>query len=109
MVEHHQLTVPPNHHRSRGPSSFPLPTRERAYLYCCLYGPSHRHTISAHVNQIHSGVTPVNDAANVKEKSISAKTAAGVLIPLLFICLCVAAWFKMQRAKGKEKGNCGAS
>ncbi|EDR02439.1 uncharacterized protein LACBIDRAFT_295409 [Laccaria bicolor S238N-H82] len=58
---------------------------------------------SADVNQIDSGVTPVNDAANAKKKSISGKAAAGVLIPLLFICLCVAAWFKMQRSKGKEK------
>ena len=58
---------------------------------------------SANVNQIDSGVTYVNDAANAKKKSISGKAAAGVLIPLLFICLCVAAWFKMQRAKGKEK------
>ena len=28
---------------------------------------------------------------------------AGVLIPLLFICLCATAWFKMQRVNGKEK------
>ena len=34
--------------------------------------------------------------------SISGK-AAGVLISLLFICLCVAKWFKIQRAKGKQK------
>ena len=37
--------------------------------------------------------------------SISGK-AAGVLIPLLFICLCVAAWFKIQRVKGKQKRKC---
>jgi hypothetical protein len=57
---------------------------------------------SADVNQIDSGVTPVNDAANAKKKSISGKATAGVLISLLFICLCVAAWFKMQRAKKSE-------
>ena len=58
---------------------------------------------SGDVNQIDSGITPVNGAANAKKKSISSKAVADVLIPLLFICLCVAAWFKMQRAKGKEK------
>ena len=63
---------------------------------------------SADVNQIDSGVTPVNHAANAKEKSITGKAAAGVLIPLLFICLCVAAWFEMQCAKGNVKRNGGA-
>ena len=42
-------------------------------------------------------------AANAKKKSISGKAVAGVLIPLLFICLCATAWFKMQRVNGKEK------
>ena len=40
---------------------------------------------SADVNQIDSGVTPVNDAANAKRKSIWSKAAAGVLTPLLFL------------------------
>ena len=44
---------------------------------------------SVDVNQIDSGVTPVNDAANAKEKSISGKAAAGVLIPLLLVRRCV--------------------
>ena len=50
-----------------------------------------------------SSVIPINDAANAKKKSISGKAAAGVLIPVLFICLCVVVWFKMQPAKGKAK------
>ena len=59
---------------------------------------------SADVNQIDSRVIPVNDANNAKKKSIG-RAAAGVLILLLFIYLCIAVWFKMQRAMGKAKRN----
>ena len=44
MVERHQFTIPPNHHRPNRPTSFPLPTRRRAYLHCYLYHPFHGHT-----------------------------------------------------------------
>ena len=44
---------------------------------------------SADVNEMDSGVIPINDAANAKKQSMSGKAAAGVLITVLFICLCV--------------------
>ena len=47
-------------------------------------------------------------AAKAKKKSISGKAAAGVLILLLFICLCAAAWFKMQRVKGAKTAERGS-
>ena len=103
MVKHHQLTVPPNYHCLSRPSSFPIPTRRRAHLHWYYTPPSIGTPASADVNQIDLGVTLVNDAVNAKKKSISGKAAAGILIPPLFISLCVVAWFKMQGAMGKEK------
>ncbi|KAF8968497.1 hypothetical protein BDZ97DRAFT_1654857 [Flammula alnicola] len=56
---------------------------------------------AANVNQIDSGVTLVNNAA--KKTMTSGKTAAAVLIPLLFIILCIGAYIKLKRSKGIEK------
>ncbi|KAF9553430.1 hypothetical protein CPC08DRAFT_767542 [Agrocybe pediades] len=58
---------------------------------------------AADTNQIDpSGVTPVNDLAT-KPGLSPGKKAAAVLIPLLFIILCVTAYFKMKRSRNKDK------
>ncbi|KAF9530763.1 hypothetical protein CPB83DRAFT_787889, partial [Crepidotus variabilis] len=60
--------------------------------------------IEADTNQVDSGITQINDLAiqNTK-KSIPGKTAAGLLIPLLFIALGVGAYIRWKRTRGQEK------
>jgi len=58
---------------------------------------------AADTNQIDAiGVTPVNDLAT-KPGMGSGKKAAAILIPLLFIMLCVGAYIKMKRSRNKDK------
>ncbi|KAF8881679.1 hypothetical protein CPB84DRAFT_1851485 [Gymnopilus junonius] len=53
---------------------------------------------------VDSGITQVNDAQNAKKSLTPGKKAAAALIPLLLIIgLCVAAYFKIKRARGKDK------
>jgi len=53
----------------------------------------------ADTSQIDSGITPVNDLANQKHRTISAKAAAGVLVPLLFIVIGIVLYIKFKRSK----------
>ncbi|PPQ97829.1 hypothetical protein CVT26_012930 [Gymnopilus dilepis] len=53
---------------------------------------------------VDSGITQVNDLQNSKKALTPGKKAAAALLPLLFIIgLCVAAYLKFKRAKGREK------
>lgn len=51
---------------------------------------------------VDSGITDVSQQ-NVKHGLSGGKIAAAVIIPLLVIGLCIAAFFKFSRAKGEEK------
>lgn len=55
---------------------------------------------SANVNIIDTGETVVNGAA---PQMNSGKTAAAVILPLLFIALCIGAYIKLKRKKGIQK------
>ena len=52
---------------------------------------------------IHEVRLPARRIRSQREEKIYLRQSTGVLIPLLFICLCATAWFKMQRVNGKEK------
>ncbi|KAF8151440.1 hypothetical protein B0H34DRAFT_625733, partial [Crassisporium funariophilum] len=58
---------------------------------------------SADVNQIDSGITQVNDLSKAEKPMTPGKTAAAVILPLLFVMLCVGVYIKMKRNKGKDK------
>ena len=86
----------------------PLPSQiTKGYIFTAmyLYDPFHRHASLCGRQPHRLRCYTCECAASAKKVSISGK-AAGVLIPLLFICLCVAAWFKIQRTKGKRKRKC---
>ncbi|KAH9475110.1 hypothetical protein JR316_0012221 [Psilocybe cubensis] len=56
----------------------------------------------ADTTQVDSGITQVNDHLAKSGVSPGGKAAA-VILPLLFIALCVAAYIKMKRARNREK------
>ena len=58
---------------------------------------------SADTSQIDSGITAVNDSANAKKAMTPGKKAAAVLLPLIFILLCGAAFIKLKRSRGLGK------
>jgi len=58
---------------------------------------------SADTSKIDSGITAVNDSANAKKAMTPGKKAAAVLLPLLFLLLCGAAYIKLKRSKGLGK------
>lgn len=58
---------------------------------------------SADTSKIDSGITSVNDSANAKKAMTPGKKAAAVLLPLIFILLCAAAYVKLKRSRGLGK------
>ncbi|KAF9481507.1 hypothetical protein BDN70DRAFT_876305 [Pholiota conissans] len=61
--------------------------------------PSSGMPASADTSVIDSGVT---EAGTAPKKSNGGKTAAAVILPLLFVALCIGVYIKMKRTKGKE-------
>ena len=52
---------------------------------------------------VSSGITQVNDLANAKNALTPGKKAAAALLTLLFVALCIAAYIKIKRNKGKKE------
>lgn len=81
-----------------------LSTLPAAPVFTATYSPpsSGGTPAAADASIVDSGLTQVNNVDD-KNKMTSGKTAAAVIVPLLFVLLCVGAYLKMQRSKGREK------
>ncbi|TFK32991.1 hypothetical protein BDQ12DRAFT_658570, partial [Crucibulum laeve] len=73
-------------------------------VFTATYTPPSDGTIPAIADVSKKGDdVPVASGAIAQSGMNPGKTAAAVLLPLLFVLLCIGAYLKMQRSKGKEK------
>jgi hypothetical protein len=73
-------------------------------VFTATYAPPNGGTpLVADPSQVDSGITLVNDLAKQKQRTISGKAAAGVLVPLLFIIIGIVLYIKFRRTKSIQK------